>query len=384
MKVPLLDLKRQYKTIQEEIMIAAREVFDSQQFVLGEKVEELEDKIAAYCHCRYAVGVSSGTDSLLISLMTADIGFEDLVITTPYSFFATAGAIARVGARPVFADINEETYNIDPLKIEEIISSEDNKKRQRIKAIIPVHLYGQSADMEPILDMAKQYGLTVIEDGAQAIGAEYRFKDGSVKRAGSMGDYGCFSFFPSKNLGAFGDGGMVTTNDETTYQRLKTMRVHGANPKYYHSFIGGNFRLDALQAAILIVKIKYLDRWTRKRVENGLLYRSLFEEKGLERISLPLEKEARHIHNQFVIKVGDRRDELKEYLKSRGVGSEVYYPVPLHMQACFKYLGYQAEDFPVAKEAAEKTLGLPIFPELTHDEIEYVVESISEFFHAFP
>ena len=379
MKVPLLDLKRQYKTIQEEITIVIREVFDSQQFILGPKVEELEKKIAAYCRCRYAVGVSSGTDALLISLMTAGIGFQDLVATTPYSFFATAGAIARVGARPLFVDIDEKTYNIDPLKLDATISSLIKKQKRKVKAIIPVHLYGQSADMEPIMDVARQYGLTVIEDAAQAIGAEYKFKDGSVRRAGSVGQYGCFSFFPSKNLGAFGDGGMVTTNDEEIYERLKIMRVHGANPKYYHNLVGGNFRLDALQAAILIVKIKHLDEWTKKRAENALLYRNLFEEKGLGKISLPFEKESRHIYNQFIIKVNEQRDELKKYLKDLGVGSEVYYPVPLHMQACFESLGYKPDDFPVAKEAAEKTLGLPIYPELTPHEIEYVVDMINEF-----
>jgi dTDP-4-amino-4,6-dideoxygalactose transaminase len=379
LKVPLLDLKKQYAEIQDEVVQAANEVFQSQQFILGQRVEDLERMIADYCRCDYAVGVSSGTDALLLSLMTAGVGYGDLVITTPYTFFATGGAVARVGATPMFVDIDEDTYNMDPAELESLVSAMDEKQKSNIKAVIPIHLFGQSADMEPILEVAKVRDLTVIEDAAQAIGAEYEFDDGTVRRAGAMGEYGCFSFFPSKNLGAFGDGGMVTTNNIDIYDRLKVMRVHGARPKYHHTTIGGNFRLDALQAAILIVKLKYLDEWTEKRRENANLYRKLFWEKGLEEIQLPKEVEKRHIYNQFVIKTRERRDELKEFLNNRGIGCEVYYPIPLHLQACFHYLGYNSGDFPVSVDAAKKTLALPIYPELDVDQICYVVDIIGEF-----
>jgi dTDP-4-amino-4,6-dideoxygalactose transaminase len=382
LKVPLLDLRKQYETIKKEVMAVTEQIYESQQFILGPKVEELERKIAEYCRCTYAVGVSSGTDALLIALMSAGVGSGDLVVTSPYTFFATGGSIARVGAKPVFVDIDENTYNMDPCKLEEKVSSMNTKERPKLKAIMPVHLFGQTADMEPILDFAKRYNLIVVEDAAQAIGSEYLFKDGSVKRAGSMGEYGCFSFFPSKNLGAFGDGGMVTTNDEGVYERLKVMRGHGAKPKYYHKMIGGNFRLDALQAAILTVKLQYLDQWTKGRIENARLYRELFEGAGVREIVLPLEKERRHIYNQFVIKVRSKRDQLRMFLNSKGVGTEVYYPVSLHMQDCFRNLGYRSDDFPVSRDAAEKTLALPIFPELTRDQIAYVVEAVREFFAA--
>jgi dTDP-4-amino-4,6-dideoxygalactose transaminase len=379
LKVPLLDLKKQYAKIQDEVVQVANEVFQSQQFILGQRVEDLERMIADYCRCDYAVGVSSGTDALLLSLMTAGVGYGDLVITTPYTFFATGGAVARVGAKPMFVDIDEDTYNMDPAELDSLVSAMDEKQKSNLKAVIPIHLFGQCADMEPVLEVAKAQDLTVIEDAAQAIGAEYEFDDGTVRRAGAIGEYGCFSFFPSKNLGAFGDGGMVTTNNANIYERLRVMRVHGAKPKYYHSAIGGNFRLDALQAAILIVKLKYLDEWTAKRRENANLYRKLFREKGLEEIHVPKEVEKRHIYNQFVIKTRDHRDELKEFLNNRGIGCEVYYPVPLHLQACFHYLGYNSEDFPVSVDAAKKTLALPIYPELDADQICYVVDIIDEF-----
>ena len=379
MKVEMLDLKKQYETIKDEIVQATAEVFESQKFILGPKVEALEKKVAEYCQCPYAVGVSSGTDALLVSLMSAGVGFGDIVITTPYTFFATAGAITRIGAEPIFVDIDNRTYNLDPDRLEATLSSLDDKQRSKVKALIPIHLFGQCADMNPIMKVARKYGLTVIEDAAQAIGAEYEFSDGSKKRAGSMGQYGCFSFFPSKNLGAFGDGGMVTTNENEIYERLKTMRVHGSKTKYYHKTIGGNFRLDALQAAVLIVKIKYLDEWTKKRRENANYYRKLFKEEGVEGVSLPEDVEKRHIYNQFVIKVMDRRDELKKYLNENEIGCAIYYPVPLHMQPCFKYLGYRPEDFPVSKKAADSTLALPIYPELTQEQIHYVVEMIKQF-----
>ena len=379
MNIPLLDLKAQYETIKEQVLAATMEVYESQRFILGPKAEDLESKIAAYTQARYAVGVSSGTDALLISLMSAGIGPGDLVVTSPYTFFSTAGSIARLGAIPVFVDIDHLTYNIDPERLEKKISTMNAKERSRLKAIMPVHLFGQCADMDSIMAVAKSLGIAIIEDAAQAIGAEYRFGDGSLKRAGSMGDYGCFSFFPSKNLGSFGDGGMVTTNDDEAFQRLKIMRVHGSQPKYHHKVVGGCFRLDDLQAAILLVKFNYLDEWTGKRRENARLYRELFARKGIERIELPFESEGRHIYNQFVIKISQKRDELKTYLTNQGIGCEIYYPVPLHIQECFRYLGYRPEDCPVSIEAAARTIALPVYPELRYEQIEYVVEKIGSF-----
>ncbi len=379
MKVPLLDLRAQYATLKEEILAVTREVYESQQFILGPKVKELEDKIAAYCGCSHAVGVSSGTDALLIALMTAGLGQGDLVVTTPFTFFATVGSITRVGAAPVFVDIDRATYNMDPTKLASTLAGLSGTARSRVKAIMPVHLFGQCADMEPILETAKKYNLVVIEDAAQAIGAEIAFRGGVAKRAGSMGEYGCFSFFPSKNLGAFGDGGMVTTNSKDLYERLMIMRGHGAKPKYYHRMIGGNFRLDALQAAILIVKLKYLDQWTAGRQENAKTYRDLIQKAGLSEVTLPVEKHKRHIYNQFVIRLKDRRDELREFLNAEGIGTEVYYPLSLHVQDCFKYLGHKPEDFPESMDAAATTLALPIYPELKREQLETVVQKIKEF-----
>jgi len=378
-KVPLLDLRAQYATLKEEILAVTREVYESQQFILGPKVKELEEKIAAYCGCSHAVGVSSGTDALLIALMTAGLGQGDLVVTTPFTFFATVGSITRVGAAPVFVDIDRATYNMDPTKLASTLAGLSGTARSRVKAIMPVHLFGQCADMEPILETAKKYNLVVIEDAAQAIGAEIAFRGGVAKRAGSMGEYGCFSFFPSKNLGAFGDGGMVTTNSKDLYERLMIMRGHGAKPKYYHRMIGGNFRLDALQAAILIVKLKYLDQWTAGRQENAKTYRDLFQKAGLSEVTLPVEKHKRHIYNQFVIRLKDRRDELREFLNAEGIGTEVYYPLSLHVQDCFKYLGHKPEDFPESMDAAATTLALPIYPELKREQLETVVQKIKEF-----
>ncbi len=379
MKVPLLDLRAQYATLKEEILAVTREVYESQQFILGPKVKELEEKIAAYCGCSHAVGVSSGTDALLIALMTAGLGQGDLVVTTPFTFFATVGSITRVGAAPVFVDIDRATYNMDPTKLASTLAGLSGTARSRVKAIMPVHLFGQCADMEPILETAKKHNLVVIEDAAQAIGAEIAFRGGVAKRAGSMGEYGCFSFFPSKNLGAFGDGGMVTTNSKDLYERLMIMRGHGAKPKYYHRMIGGNFRLDALQAAILIVKLKYLDQWTAGRQENAKTYRDLFQKAGLSEVTLPVEKHKRHIYNQFVIRLNDRRDELREFLNAEGIGTEVYYPLSLHVQDCFKYLGHKPEDFPESMDAAATTLALPIYPELKREQLETVVQKIKEF-----
>lgn len=379
MKVPLLDLRAQYATLKEEIMAATQEVYESQQFILGPKVKELEDKVAAYCGCSYAVGVSSGTDALLIALMTAGIGAGDLVVTTPFTFFATVGSITRMGAAPVFVDIDRTTYNLDASKFASTMDKLGAAERSRVKAIMPVHLFGQCADMEPILETAKKYNLVVIEDAAQAIGAEIAFKGDVVRRAGSMGEYGCFSFFPSKNLGAFGDGGMVTTNSRDLYERLVIMRGHGAKPKYYHRVIGGNFRLDALQAAILMVKLKYLDQWTAGRQRNAKTYRELFKNEGLSEVTLPVEKEERHIYNQFVIRLEGRRDALREFLNVEGIGTEVYYPVALHMQECFKYLGHRPQDFPESMDAAGTTVALPIYPELRREQLELVVQKIKEF-----
>lgn len=376
MKVPLLDLKEQYKTIKEEVLETAEELFESQYFILGPRVASLEKEIADYCDSKHAVGVSSGTDALLISLMATDIGFKDTVITSPYTFFATAGSIARTGARPVFVDIDPKTYNISPECLESAIDSMTPTERERLKAVIPVHLYGQCADMAPILEICDKYDLVVIEDAAQAIGAEYR-----GKRAGSMGDFGCFSFFPSKNLGAFGDGGMVTTHSDEFYDKLCTLRAHGSQPKYYHKLIGGNFRLDAFQAAVVSIKLKYLDQWTTARQKNAENYRALFQQADLgDVVQLPFEKEDRHIYNQFVIRVKERRDDLRGFLYDAGIGTEVYYPVPMHLQDCFSDLNHKKGDFPEAERAALHTLALPIYPELSDDQMAYVVEKITAFY----
>lgn len=376
MKVPLLDLKSQYQTIKDEILAVTGEIFESQYFILGPHVKKLEQEIAAYCSVKHAVGVSSGTDALILSLMAAGIGRGDSVITSPYTFFATAGSIARVGAKPVFVDIDSDTYNISPEKISEVVCSMNASERSALKAIMPVHLYGQCADMDPVLELAKKFNLLIIEDAAQAIGSEYK-----GRRAGSIGHFGCFSFFPSKNLGAFGDGGIVTVDAETFYEKLDIMRVHGSYPKYYHKYIGGNFRLDALQAAIVSVKLKYLDEWTRARRKNAERYRKLFQEAGLsEKIRLPAERVGRHIYNQFIIEVSEKRDELRKHLTDAGIGTEVYYPVPLHLQECFSYLGYGKGDMPVSEHAALSTIALPIYPELTEDMQSYVVKQIKNFF----
>ena len=376
MKVPLLDLKAQYKAIKEEILKVAEEIFESQYFILGPRVEALEKDIAGYCSSKHAVGVSSGTDALLISLMAADIGSQHTVVTTPYTFFATAGSIFRTGAKPIFVDIDPDTYNISPESLESVIAAMTGKELARLKAVMPVHLYGQCADMDPILKIANEYNLFVIEDAAQAIGAEYR-----GRRAGAMSDFGCFSFFPSKNLGAFGDGGIVITGSDELYDKLRVLRVHGSHPKYYHKLAGGNFRLDAFQAAVVSVKLKYLDKWTKGRQENANKYRELFANAGIDDvIKLPVEKEDRHIYNQFVICVKDKRDDLRLFLNDVGVGTEIYYPIPMHLQECFLALNHKTGDFPVAEYAALHTLALPIYPELSDDQLAYVVEKIAAFF----
>lgn len=379
MTVPLLDLKPQYHQIREEVRRVTEEIYESQQFILGPQVSGLEAEIAAYCQAGHAVGVSSGTDALLLALMALDIGPGDLVLTTPYSFFATAGTIVRLGARPVFADIDADSYNMDPGAAAAALEALGPASRRRVKAMIPVHLYGRMAPMEALGALAGSWNLAVVEDAAQAIGAE----DARGRRAGSIGTAGCFSFFPSKNLGGFGDGGMVTCNDAELAERMRVLRVHGSHPKYQHHLVGGNFRLDALQAAIVRVKLRHLDQWTAGRQANAATYRRLFAEAGLEdRIGLPVAGPGRHIYNQFVIRVPGHRDALRDHLVRSGVGCEIYYPVPLHLQPCFADLGYEKSDFPESERAAAETLALPIYPELSDEQQCYVVDRIRAFFQA--
>jgi dTDP-4-amino-4,6-dideoxygalactose transaminase len=377
MEVPLLDLRAQYASIRGEINDAVRDVLDSQHFILGPIVEAFEKQVARYSQCAYGIGMSSGTDALLAAVMAEDIGPGDEIITTPYSFFATAGVIARVGARPVFVDIDPESFNLDPAKIEAAIT-------ERTRAIVPVHLFGQMADMDPIMRIAERHSLCVIEDAAQAIGAEYH-----GRRAGSIGHCGCLSFFPSKNLGGAGDGGMIVCNDPVRADKYHSMRNHGSRTKYFHDFVGGNFRLDTLQAAVLTVKMKYLDTWTAGRQRNAARYRELFSASGRVaarstdltshgQVVLPAETAGRHVYNQFVIRV-QRRDLLRAHLSARRIGHEVYYPLPFHLQECFKYLGHAAGDFPVSERAAREVLALPIYPELSDAQLQKVAGAVIEF-----
>ena len=372
MQVPFIDLSYQYNQVAAEVKDVIGKVIDSQQFILGPQVQMLEEKIAQYCHTKHAIGVSSGTDALLISLMALDIKPGDKVITTPYSFFATAGVIARLGAQPVFVDIDPLTYNISTEKLAVLLSKNKNTK---YKAIIPVHLFGQCADMDPLLELARTHDIKVIEDAAQALGAKYKDRP-----AGSLGDIGCFSFYPTKNLGGIGDGGMVVTNYSDLAEKIRSLRVHGAKDKYHHCLIGGNFRLDAIQAAVLLVKLKYLDQWTKKRQENAAKYDHIFTEAGLDtKIELPQrESYNHHIFNQYVIRVPER-DKLQQFLKDNDIATEIYYPVPFHLQECFRYLGYQKGDFPESEKAAAQTLALPIYAELTPEQQGYVVASIEKF-----
>ncbi len=370
LQVPLVDLKAQYVTIQSEIRAAIDRVCESQHFILGPEVSALEEELAQVCGTRFAIGVSSGTDALLVALMALEVGPGDEVVTTPYSFFATAGVVARLGARPVFVDINPNTFNIDPTAI-------PAKLNARTKAIIPVHLYGQCVDLTQLLSLAQERNIPIIEDAAQAI----RATDTHGNQAGTTGAMGCFSFFPSKNLGAFGDAGMVVTSDEKLADSLRSLRVHGGKPKYYHPVIGGNFRLDALQAAVLRVKLPYLEAWTAKRRENAARYRNLITRADLlDWITLPQDS-AGHIYNQFNIRV-PHRDQLRDFLNERGVGTEIYYPLPLHLQECFQQLNYRPGDFPHAEAAAQESLALPIYPELTEEQQRYVVGVIQEYFVA--
>jgi dTDP-4-amino-4,6-dideoxygalactose transaminase len=364
-KVPLLDLRAQYATIRSEIREAIDRVCDAQQFIMGEEVTGLEREVAAFCEARFAVGVSSGTDALLIALMALGIGPGDEVITPTYSFFATAGTVVRLGARPVFVDIERSSFNLDPAQLAAAVTP-------RTKAIIPVHLFGRCSDMEAVGTVAARHGIPVVEDAAQAIGA----RDEQRRSAGTIGAIGCLSFFPSKNLGAFGDAGMVLTNDPALAERLHVLRTHGSQPKYYHKVVGGNFRLDAIQAAVLRVKLPYLSGWTKARRENAERYRAFFRELGLVgRITLP-EDTPGHIYNQFVIRSAGR-DELQRHLREVGIGTEVYYPVPLHLQECFGGLGYHEGSLPEAEAAAKDSLALPIYPELPEEAQREVVRQIA-------
>lgn len=386
MQVPLLDLKLQYEPLATQIQAAIGEVCASQHFILGPAVKELEASVAAYSQCRRGIGVSSGTDALLLALMTLGIGRGDEVITSPFTFFATAGTIARAGARPVFCDIDARTFNLSPTAVEAFIRTQCEQRGGelvnattggRVRALMPVHLYGQVADMDALMQIAQRYQLRVIEDAAQAIGSA----DAHERRAGSFGDIGCLSFFPTKNLGAFGDAGMCVTNDTALAERMEVLRVHGGKPKYYHALIGGNFRIDELQAAVLNVKLPHLDAWSAARQRNAAFYAVAFARAQLGGAvqTPPAVAGARHIYNQFVIRARER-DALRQYLSGAGVGTEIYYPLPLHMQQCFAYVGAQKGDYPHSERAAAETLALPIYPELTEVQLQYVVDSVAAFY----
>ena len=384
MTVPLLDLKKQYQSLKSELDEALIRVAESQYFIMGPEVDKMEKAFCEYLNCKYAIGVSSGTDALLVALMALDIQPGDEVIVPTYSFFATAGVVSRMNAVPVFADIDPVTFNIDPDDIEKRITN-------KTKAIIPVHLYGQSCEMDMIMEIARNNNLKVVEDGAQAIGVQY--KDG--KHVGTIGDIGCYSFFPSKNLGCFGDGGLVVSNDDVLGEKLRILRVHGGKPKYYHKIIGGNFRLDAIQAAVLNVKLPHLDDWSSHRRDNAELYTKLFIEAGLaeatgrikfddkNKVLLPkaVYKDSGvkdyHIYNQYIIRVEDR-DLVRKHLSDQGVGTEIYYPVPFHKQECFSSLNYKNGEFPLAEEAADDSIALPIYPELTKEQQKYIVDEIKK------
>lgn len=386
MKVPLLDLRKQYRRIRREIDREMRKVLESQAFILGPTVEAFEKELAAYCHVPYAIGVASGTDALLLSLMAAGVSPGDRVLTVAYTFFATGGSISRLGAMPVFVDIDPKSYNLDPNHLQAILKKA-RRKADRPKAIIPVHLFGQMADMKAIMSIARSYEIPVIEDAAQALGAFQRADrsaSGDVWMAGAVGDLGCFSFYPSKNLGAFGDGGMVITRDPKLAEKVRLLRVHGGKTKYHHEVIGINSRLDALQAAVLRVKLRYLKRWSEARRKNADQYRALFQESGLgpPTIQLPVADQGNyHIFNQFVIRA-KRRDDLRKVLTQEGIGTDVYYPIPLHLQVCYRDLGYRPGDLPASERAAEESLALPIYPELTRHQQVKVVSAIRSFYSA--
>jgi len=383
--VPLLDLKAQYAQIRAEVLPVIEQVCASQRFILGEHVMALEAEVAAYCGSGAGIGVSSGTDALLLALMALGVGVGDEIITSPFTFFATAGTIARLGARPLFCDIDPVSFNISPQAVAEFLDRHCNVQGGhlinratggRVKGIMPVHLYGQSADMDPLMAKAKQHHLKVIEDAAQAIGTEYQ-----GVRVGSIGDIGCFSFFPSKNLGAFGDAGLCTTNDAELAESMRVLRVHGGKPKYFHAVIGGNFRIDELQAAVLRVKLKYLDGWIEARQRNAAYYSAAFAAADLSNnlITPRAVVQGRHIFNQYIVRVKNR-DALKDHLTARSIGTEIYYPVPLHLQKCFAYLKHAPGDFPESERAAAETLALPIYPELTPAQLDHVIASVVDFY----
>ncbi|MEW5807163.1 MAG: DegT/DnrJ/EryC1/StrS family aminotransferase, partial [Acidobacteriota bacterium] len=376
-KIDFVDLKAQFGEIREEIFKAIEGVIDSQHFILGPRVEEFEYNVAAYCQVKHAVGCASGTDALIISLAATGIGEGDEVITTPFTFFSTASSITKVGGKPVFVDIEPASFNIDPYRIERAVTS-------RTKAVLPVHLFGQMADMDAILEIAKRRDLLVIEDAAQALGSKYLVeKSGNWKKAGTLGTAGCFSFFPTKNLGGFGDGGMMVTDDDLLAGKMKLLRVHGSAKKYFHKMIGWNSRLDAIQAVVLDVKLKYLDRWSRERRENADRYDALFRQTGLIEdgfITIPARfQKSSHIFNQYTL-MAKERDQLRDHLGSKKISTEIYYPIPLHLQECFKYLGYRENDFPNSERAAHEALSLPIYPRLPVQSQEMIVETISGFY----
>jgi dTDP-4-amino-4,6-dideoxygalactose transaminase len=385
--VPLLDLKAQYASMKGEIAAAINEVVESQHFIMGPVIQALEKEIAAYCGAKHAIGCASGSDALLLALMALGVGPGDEVICPSYTFFATGGSIARIGAKPIYADIDPATYNMDPAHVGALA-----RKCKRLKAIMPVHLYGQAADMDAYLDLGREFGVPIIEDAAQAIGT----LDAGGALVGSRGTIGCFSFFPSKNLGGFGDGGIMTTNDDRLADLLGILRVHGGKPKYYHKVIGINSRLDALQAAVLRVKLRHLDSWHAGRAKNAAFYDRAFAEAGastsassMAEADLPVltpqpaSAPARHIYNQYVIRVpAAQRDELRDRLTKAGVGTEIYYPVPLHLQECFAYLGGAKGDLPESEAAANETIALPIYPELTRAQLQHVVNAVVDFLRA--
>jgi len=393
MRVPFLDLKRQYETIRHEVLDSIHAVLESQNFILGEEVENLEKEIADYTEAPYAVGVASGSDAILISIMALDLKPGDGIVTTPFTFFATAGSISRLGCVPFFVDIDPRTYNIDPEKLKEFLETEcatdrNDQIRHRssgapIRCVLPVHLFGQCANMDPLIELCRKYGLRVVEDAAQAIGSLYKpGSDHPTRSAGTMGETGCFSFYPSKNLGAFGDGGMVICQDGDLAERIRILRAHGSRPKYHHRLIGLNSRLDSLQAAVLRVKLRHLNQWSEARRQNAFRYDELLEtliNEGQDILPPLTENENRHIFNQYVIQVV-KRDELRDFLRSHDIGTDIYYPLPLHLQECYHHLGYRPGDFKVSEEASRAVLALPIFPEITPEEQSYVVEKIRDFF----
>lgn len=388
MKFPLLDLKAQYRSIEKELKARVSEVLDSQMFILGAEVKALEEELSAYVGAKHGLGVSSGSDALIISLMALQVGQGDSVVTTPFTFFATGGAIARLRAEPMFCDIEPNTFNIDTRRLAELLELEIEKKgNSQIKGIIPIHLYGQCVDMEPLRSLADKYNLFVLEDGAQAIGSEY-LMDSEVKRACALGDLGILSFYPAKNLGACGDAGMVLTDDQDLLDRLRLLRVHGSSNKYMYDILGGNFRMDAIQAAVLRVKLKHLDSWIVGRQRKAAAYDKRFIEEGLVEKGLIQTPKAVykdvglkyfHTYHQYVVRA-ESRDELQSYMREKGVPSAVFYPMPLHLQKCFAYLGYKEGDFPESEKAASEVLALPIYPELSEKNQDYVVTTIREFY----